>query len=340
MKSQLLSRDEFRESVFKRDGYKCVFCDKRVADAHHIIEKRLWKDSGYYLNNGASVCEDHHIQCEQTKISIEQIREACKILKPIIPEHLYDDEIYDKWGNIILANGQRLKGELFFDESVQRILKDSLFLFTDRVKYPRTNHLPWSENMNDDDRMIDSLDGFVGKRVIVTEKMDGENSTMYRDFIHARSVAGGSHPTRDWVKNFWSSFSHEIPEGWRICGENLWAKHSIHYKKLPTYFLGFSIWNERNECLSWDDTIDWFKLLGITHVPILYDGVWDEKKIKTLFDNNNWETQEGYVCRIAGKFPYGDFKKVVAKFVRGGHIQTTKHWMHGQPIERNLALVK
>ena len=335
MKTNLLTRDDFRNAVFSRDGHRCVFCQKPAKDAHHIIERRLWKDGGYHLNNGASVCEEHHILCEQTKISVEQIREACKISKPIIPEHLYSDERYDKWGNIILENGQRLKGELFFDESVQKVLKDSLDLFTDKVKYPRTHHLPWSENMNEDDRLMDSTQLFVGKRVIVTEKMDGENTSFYKDYVHARSINSKNHPTRDWVKNFWSSIAGEIPDGWRICGENLWGKHSIYYINLPSFFMGFSIWNERNECLSWDETQEWFKLLNIVSVPVLYDGIWDESKIKGLYRDNQWEFHEGYVIRIADKFSYSEFRKVVGKFVRKNHIQTTKHWMHGQAIERN-----
>jgi 5-methylcytosine-specific restriction endonuclease McrA len=56
----LLTRDEFRKQVFERDNYRCVICgakngDKHVKlDAHHIIERRLWADGGYYLENGAT----------------------------------------------------------------------------------------------------------------------------------------------------------------------------------------------------------------------------------------------------------------------------------------------
>jgi hypothetical protein len=78
--------------------------------------------------------------------------------------------------------------------------------------------------------------------------MDWENSSMYRDYFHARGVEGRSHPCRSWVKRFWSSITMEIPEEWRVCGENLYAKRSIHYVDLPSYFMGFSIWNERNVC--------------------------------------------------------------------------------------------
>lgn len=120
----LLSRDAFRESVFARDHYKCVFCDKDAVDAHHIIERRLWPDGGYYLNNGASVCAEHHLMCEKTNISVEDVRFAAGITSIIVPPHLYDDHIYDKWGNPILDDGSRGKGELFYDESVQKVLRD------------------------------------------------------------------------------------------------------------------------------------------------------------------------------------------------------------------------
>jgi len=76
MDTKLLTCDEFREAVFARDGHKCVFCGARAEDAHHIIERRLWPDSGYYLDNGASVCEKHHLDCEQTTISVEDVRAA------------------------------------------------------------------------------------------------------------------------------------------------------------------------------------------------------------------------------------------------------------------------
>lgn len=334
----LLSRDDFREGVFARDKHKCVFCDKPAVDAHHIIERRLWSNGGYFLNNGASVCSEHHILCEQTVISVEDVRHACGITKIIVPEHLYDDQPYDKWGNPILANGQRLKGELFFDESVQKILAQGnvLDLFTDWVKYPRTHHLAWSDGVNDDDRVIDSMDAFVDQRVIVTEKLDGENTSLYQGYTHARSVDGRSHPSRDWVKQFWSTISADIPKGWRICGENLYAKHSISYANLPTYFMGFSIWNERNVCLNWDETIEWFTLFGITPVPVLYDGIYNETEIRKLWDAKNWDTSEGYVVRLASEIPYGDFRRKVGKFVRKGHVQTAKHWLYGRQIERNL----
>ena len=336
---RLLSRDEFRTGVFARDRHTCVLCGNPGQDAHHILERRLFtaagEEGGYFLENGATVCGPCHIRCEATDVSVEEVRAAAGILKPVLPEHLYEDQVYDKWGNIIMPSGARLKGELFFDESVQKIIASHLHLFSNHVKFPRTWHLPWSPGMHDDDRMIRSMAAFEGQRVLVSRKMDGENTSMYADHIHARSLENRSHPSRDWVKQFWSTFAHEIPEGWRICGENLFAEHSIRYDDLPSFFLGFHVWNDRNECLSWDETLEWFALFGITPVEVLYDGLYDEKAIRGLESSLNFEQDEGYVLRLADRFSYADYKRAVAKFVRKDHVRTTKHWMHGQALVPN-----
>jgi RNA ligase len=332
------ARTTFRTGVFERDGYRCVLCKAPAVDAHHIIERRLWDDGGYHLDNGASVCSGCHWRCENTTVSVEEVRAAAGITKVILPLHLYADEIYDKWANIMLPNGQRLRGELFFDESVQKALLDGgvLNLFTNRVKFPRTYHLPWSAGMHDDDRQMPSIDRFIGRRVIVTEKMDGENTTMYADYIHARSIDGRSHPSRDWVKGLWGRIAHDIPPDWRVCLENLYARHSLAYRDLVSYAYGFSVWNERNVCLAWDETVEWLELLGIPPVPVLYDGLFDEALIRGLYDERrDWDTREGYVVRLADNFAYGQYRHCVGKYVRRNHVATTPHWMHGQPIVPN-----
>lgn len=337
--AQLLTRDQFREQVFARDHFVCVFCDKPAKDAHHIIERRLWSDGGYYINNGASVCEDHHLECEMTTISVEQVREACGITKIVLPDHMYDDTIYDKWGNVILDDGRRLRGELFNDESVQKVLGEGGVLdqFVKYVKYPRTMHLPWSPGMHDDDRMMPDVSVFEGKRVIVMEKLDGENTTMYDDYIHARSITSGNHPSRNWIKSFHGLICNNIPDQWRVSVENLFAKHSILYKDLDTYAYGFALWNENNVLLDWETTLEWFQLIGITPCPHFYWGVYDKKAIQAAYENSvaNHHEAEGYVIRVDEPFHFSEFKRKVGKYVRKGHVQTTKHWMYGQPVEPN-----
>ena len=203
------------------------------------------------------------------------------------------------------------------------------------VKYPKTFHVPWSESVNSDDKVTQHMDNFIGKRVIVTEKMDGENTTWYNDHIHARSLDSVNHPSRNYVKNMWAEIAHMIPEDIRICGENLYAKHSIGYNNLKSYFMAFSVWDGQNKCLDWDDTVVWFDLLGITSVPVLYDGIYDEKLIKGLYNSTYYYQKEGYVIRLADSFMYDDFNKSVVKFVRRHHVQTEEHWMHNRSFDIN-----
>ena len=129
-------------------------------------------------------------------------------------------------------------------------------------KYPRTPHLPWSPGATSDDVYLVSLDGFEGKDVVVSEKMDGENTSLYREGMHARSIDGRGHPSRDWVKRWHAGIAHEIPEGWRFCGENVYARHSVGYDSLKHYFYLFSVWTDENWCLSWTETEEWAELLG------------------------------------------------------------------------------
>ena len=94
----LLSREQFRKKVFERDKGRCVFCREAAADAHHILDRKLFKDGGYYLNNGAAVCSKHHLDCEEGRISVEDIRYACRIVNMVLPPGLDPGLRYDKWG--------------------------------------------------------------------------------------------------------------------------------------------------------------------------------------------------------------------------------------------------
>tara|TARA_B100000700_G_scaffold178953_1_gene197631 strand:- start:21334 stop:21732 length:399 start_codon:yes stop_codon:yes gene_type:complete len=131
MKETLLSREEFKQQVFDRDNHTCVFCDKPAVDAHHILDRKLWSDGGYYLSNGSAVCEEHHWECEKTTISVEEVRKACGIKEFVLPVGFCYNKSYDKWGNENISEHQRKKGILFNDDGVQKILKRSglIYLF-------------------------------------------------------------------------------------------------------------------------------------------------------------------------------------------------------------------
>jgi hypothetical protein len=205
-------------------------------------------------------------------------------------------------------------------------------------KYPRTNHLPWSPGTSSDDRILKSVDDFLGKEIVITEKMDGENTTGYSNgYIHARSLTSSYHQSRTWVNAFLKKRLYQLPDGWRVCGENVFARHSIPYENLDSYFFGFSIWDEKNRALSWDDTTEWFQLLEIVSVPVLWRGILRSKTFLRSFSSKlDLEKQEGFVVRLADSFSFEDFSDCVAKWVRPGHVQTDRHWIHAEVVENKL----
>ena len=205
-----------------------------------------------------------------------------------------------------------------------------------KIKYPRTYHLPFSEGLQNDDRMIETLDYFIGKEVVITEKLDGENTSIGRDYSHARSMDSLNHESRTWVKKHAATFQYMIPENHRVCGENVYAKHSIHYDNLLSYFYGISFWN-KTTCLSWQDTLDFFNTALIIHVPVIHIGIFNENMLKNLAKEIKKDRQkEGFVVRISNSFDMKDFDKYVCKWVRKGHVQTSKFWLNETIIKNKL----
>lgn len=207
---------------------------------------------------------------------------------------------------------------------------------SDKEKYPRTPHLPWSPGSTADDILLDSTEklSLMGE-IVVTEKLDGENTTLHRDYVHARSLDSGYHPSRSWVSMLHGSIGHLIPEGLKICGENVFARHSIQYDALETYFYVFAV-IKGDTVLAWDDMIEVVESLGLVAVPLLYRGVWDVEQIKSCWTGISrcGGKQEGYIVRNAGSYDLSDFEGNVAKYVRSGHVASETHWMKG-PVIRN-----
>lgn len=218
------------------------------------------------------------------------------------------------------------------------------------MKYPRTYHLPNSPGKTKDDRVLKTLKYLKTRNLVATEKMDGENTTMTRDHIWARSMNSSDHPSRHFVKGLWAAKKHNIPKGFRVCGENLHYKKSIHYKNLEAFFQVFSVW-DGNICLHYEDTLDFCAMCELTPVKTLFELHMrpgpniDEIVCANILDCYNQtiahrteddDPIEGFVIRPIGEFMYNDFNKMVGKYVRANHVQTDKHWMHQELIKNIL----
>ena len=208
-------------------------------------------------------------------------------------------------------------------------------------KYPRTYHFPFSPGKGSDDKVLHNWeDAIKGKTLIYTEKLDGGNTQINEDGVFARSVSvPANHSSFDHLKAKWATIQYDLKD---LCvfGENMFAIHSIEYKKLDNYFYVFGvkerIWEDafRTKCYykwySWEDVCEIAAWLGYPTVPVLKH---DNKKSvqQNIEDFMKTESilggpKEGIVVRNYANFENNDFSNNVIKYVRKDHVQADEHW--------------
>lgn len=200
-------------------------------------------------------------------------------------------------------------------------------------KYNRTYHLFFSPGSTNDDRISDSAISLIGIDVVITEKLDGENTGMTRAGVYARSHAAFTESawSRE-VRQLHSMIKSSIDEDVFIFGENMEGIHSIEYTNLTSYFYMFGV-RDNNIWIPWTSVEEYSYLLDIPTVPVLFRGVINsEKELQEIVENLVKQPsalggmREGIVIRNAGMFHNDDFSDNVMKWVRKGHIQTGEHW--------------
>ena len=323
--NNLLTRDEFREAVFKRDGHSCVICKKPARDSHHILDRKLFSDGGYYINNGASLCGDHHLEAEKSELTVEEIRTAAGITEIILPPDLNQGVVYDKWGQEVDLG------------IISR-------------KYGRTYHFNFSPGTTSDDRISHNHWDLISKieKFVLTEKLDGENNCLSEYGVFARSHAATT--TSKWTQDIrqrWEGIKYDLKGGVQIFLENLYAIHSIEYRKLEHHYYVFAV-RIGGKCLSWEEVEWWAKSLDLPTVPVLgiikpseYTEESFKQKVislatvpsefqsydyKFLEDRNTVCTREGIVGANMDEYLLKDFDKNVFKYVRAKHVKTDEHW--------------
>lgn len=204
-------------------------------------------------------------------------------------------------------------------------------------KYGRTYHLPTSPGVMSDDKILRDLSTLSSAdEVVFTEKMDGENTTIYQGGCHARSPDSGYHASRDWVKAFAAGISPSLASNERVVGEYLFARHSVAYDSLQSYFLGFA-WIVDGTVQAWDTTLERFNSLGIQPVSILHRGPFNDATVNAVLADLDLSKQEGFVVRTTSDFQEAEMGTHMAKYVRADHVQSETHWMKSEIVRNGLA---
>lgn len=202
-------------------------------------------------------------------------------------------------------------------------------------KYNRTYHLPWSPGATSDDKISTDVENLVGTEIVITEKLDGENTGMTDKGVYARSHA--AFTTSPWSREVRllhkMKVEDQLGEGVFLFGENMEGVHSIEYTNLDSYFYIFGV-RDNNIWIPWQQVEEYSYLLDIPTVPVLFRGVVNSvKELKDLVEDLVSKPSklggpiEGVVVRNAGMFHNDDFADNVQKWVRKDHVTTNdKHW--------------
>lgn len=295
-----LTRDNFRMQVFERDSETCVVpeCGREAVDAHHIIDRSLWSDEGYYADNGASLCERCHILAEKDIITPDSLRFWAGIINKILPSGT-EDVPQTKWGTPLEPSSER-------------------------TKYPSTPFLDISP-YQDGDQIFSNYQLWEQCRVVITAKMDGACVKLTRDGVAARNGEHANSEMFDWLKGMWSSFCVHIPEGISIFGEWLAYQHTIAYEgdlALKSPLLVYAAFDGLH-WVGWDQVKSLADRIGHATVPVLghaeSEQAWRVKKeIQQWAEKAVSMGHEGIVARPVHPFFWGQFATRVAKYVHQG----------------------
>ncbi|CAA6821504.1 MAG: FIG00850486: hypothetical protein [uncultured Sulfurovum sp.] len=235
-------------------------------------------------------------------------------------------------------------------------------------KYNRSLHAHISLGSTSDDRFMPNgyVEAFANmKRLVLTEKLDGQNNCFTKQGLFARSHTSPSNlPWDKPMRERWNLLKNDLGD-YEIFGENMYGIHSIAYEKLASYFYVFAV-RVKDTWLSWEEVQSIAMHFEFPTVPEIII----EKNLSDIFENSknenailaqwfkenlgmSWEASvntsgllggynpltqqpasEGFVVRNANEFKSNDGILKVApnefnnlfKVVREGHVQTDEHW--------------
>ncbi len=221
------------------------------------------------------------------------------------------------------------------------------------VKYPRTPHLFCSKGTDDDKHMgeSESLRFLADGSLIVEEKIDGTNVGIHFNSdgklalqCRGHLITEGMHPQYDLFKQ-WASVKRPVLEDllgdrYILFGEWAYARHSVHYRRLPHYFFEFDVYDKESRAfLDLARRMELLEGSGIQTVPVLHRGSLDREGLLSLIGPSRFDSQfenpltkrtdglmEGLYLRTEG----GGIVTGRAKIVRSEFVEKVKQSAHWQ----------
>lgn len=210
-------------------------------------------------------------------------------------------------------------------------------------KFPHTYHLfNVIENHLRNDKILNTREAelFYSSPLIIEEKVDGANlgfSLSEDGHIlsqnRGRNISEDSHPQfkylNQWIQNHDNILYELLFQDYILFGEWCYARHSIHYDRLPDWFLAFDIYDRKSGLfLSRQKRHELLKNTGISEVPYYGQSVINKREIIEILESHISSIYkgpvEGLYLRIDSNEGYLLHR---AKVVRAGFIQNMEnHW--------------
>ena len=193
--------------------------------------------------------------------------------------------------------------------------------------YPKTPYFSFSSNFDNDDIVSKNLENFLGKQLVITEKIDGSNIKLEWNGRCYETFTRGGNPTKGHFFSYLKRLIYTLPpieKNYSIFCEYVAFAHNIDYKEIPNILYIISVFDKSTQqFLSWDDTRNISNYLGLPTVPELFIGIinsTDELKGICLSFQGKSEispsaSKEGVVVRLYNSFHIKDFPISVAKCV-------------------------
>lgn len=209
------------------------------------------------------------------------------------------------------------------------------------LRFPRTPHLIWLGSQIPRDDKVLSLEEateFLKHSVIVEEKVDGANLGISvgdqgelkvqnrGSFLSWDSLHPQFKPLPRWIGAHRRVLTDALSSGVILFGEWCYAIHSVHYTRLPDWFLAFDVYDrtagkfwsvERRNALA--------DKVGVARVPEIARGDFDATAIRPLLGTSRFT--DGPAEGVYVRWEQGPFLERRAKLVRAEFTQAIgEHW--------------
>jgi ATP-dependent RNA circularization protein (DNA/RNA ligase family) len=209
-------------------------------------------------------------------------------------------------------------------------------------RFPHTPHLDWlGEGTPRDNKVLSpsEIESLLSQSLIVEEKVDGANIGISLSVFGELQVQnrgqylmepfdGQFEKLNTWLPPRYDHIFDALGADLILFGEWCAARHSIHYDRLPDWFLVFDIYDlQEKRFFSTQRRDDFARQLGLHIMPQLDKGRFTLSLLKEMLDAYPSQYYNGPMEGIVVRSEEGDWLNTRAKLVSAQFTQNINgHW--------------